>query len=281
MVGKNLHLLRVEVDLVDATYVDLSKVGSVEVALQHVAALQDIVVFQSAFCTYAVPSTVQLLILLADGLSLILVLLLHIGQVLVEVSHLRVKLVDTDILRLKLVTQLIYFSVLLVHLSSQVFDGTLQLLTGTTTLAQLITQFLNELSVLCQGLLYVPHVLTNALSGVVTLTSAVNREPALRLVNFTEALLYLVERREELVLLVAQLLVLLQQYLNRVIVLRRAATTTALLVTTATHHSGQQYVKKNFLHNQNELKNGCKVKQSCLYAQVFHFFLQHIITTAQ
>ena len=152
MHGQQFSRLRVQLDLLVNTDIDLREVVLVEVTLQHLTILQDALFLQLALRTEHEPSGIQLLVLRIDGLGLLLALGLQVLDVGVLISDGLVELRDMDILSIQLCTQLLQGLITLLQLLGQVDDGLLELITLYSALTHLLLQFLDQLTVLSHAL---------------------------------------------------------------------------------------------------------------------------------
>ena len=138
MHGQQLGRLRIELDfLVDAD-VDLREVALVEVRLQNAVTLNDVLLLEFLLRTEDKPSGVELLVLVANGLTLLLALGLQILNMRVQVRDLLVELRDVDVLRVEFCTELLQLLVFLLELLHHALDGGLQLVALHRTLAHLL-----------------------------------------------------------------------------------------------------------------------------------------------
>ena len=152
MHGQQFSRLRVQLDLLVNTDIDLREVVLVEVTLQHLTILQDALLLQFALRTEHEPSGIQLLVLRIDGLGLLLALVLQIVNGSVLISDGLVELRDMDILSIQLCTQLLQCLITLLQLLGQVDDSLLELITLHRALTHLLLQFLDQLTVLSHAL---------------------------------------------------------------------------------------------------------------------------------
>ena len=147
MHGQQLSRLRIELDfLVDAD-VDLREVALIEVRLQNAVTLDDVLLLEFLLRAEDKPSGVELLVLVADGLTLLLALGLQILNMRVQVRDLLVELRDVDVLRVEFCTELLQLLVFLLELLHHALDGGLQLVTLHRTLAHLLLQLVDKLAV--------------------------------------------------------------------------------------------------------------------------------------
>ena len=162
MVRQQTGIARHELDFLVHADVNLREVLLVEVAFQHLSALQDSLVFQFLLRSEDIPGGVQVLRLLADGSVLLGVVVGELRHVLIEVGHLLVQFCDVDVLLVKFFYQCPYFLLLLGQLLGHRLYRLLQPFVGDATVAHLLLQVVDEFLVLTEGLLDERHVLLDA-----------------------------------------------------------------------------------------------------------------------